>query len=65
MIYAFIFLDESEERIDCVMGLSVLTGPNLIICEGMMGFSKHREPSDKDSFKELCERTNKENGAVG
>ena len=65
IIYVFVFLDESEERVDRIMCLSVRTGSNLVICKSIIGFSIHREPSDKDSFKELCERTNKENGAVG
>ncbi len=49
------------------MGLAVRTSPDLVICEGHMivSFSKHRESSDKDSFKELCEGADKKYGAVG
>ena len=65
VIYVFVFLDESEERVNRVMCLSVRPGTNLIVCKGIIGFRIHGEPCDKESFKELCERTNKENGAVG
>ena len=61
----FIFLDESEEGVDRIVGLAVRTSPNLVICEGIVGFSKRCESSYKDSFEELCEGADKKYGTVG
>ena len=59
VIYVFVFLDESEERVNRIMCLSVRPGPNLIVCKGIIGFSIRGEPCDKESFKELCEGADK------
>ena len=65
LIYVFVFLDKSEERVDRIVGWLIRSGPNLIVCKGIVGFSKGSEPGDKDSFEELCVGSGKILGAKG